>query len=168
MTPQGAFNVLRRIDAANQYAKSLSKNAHAERARGFAELLPTAPDDWVLDWVVEHLRTGEIPTQMDVINAWAATAVDRTRGVEVPPAPPEVEADPPRWLAWDRARRRALLEGSTPEDAVMSADAAVGVRRRPVPVPDEAEVAAIQARLTKVASAFGRRHVALNDEEMDR
>ena len=126
MNTQEALALLDVLDSVNPYAKRRGRDELARAANTVADLLPDTPVTWAVGWCREVLRRGDVPAIPDIADAWHTEAQRRITAVPVPRAPEEVENDPARWRAWERARRRALMLGANDEQSQTSAARAVG------------------------------------------
>lgn len=169
MTPAGALALVQTLARHARWQRTRTPDEWAAEVDEALDLLPDASDEWVTTWVRGELRETRVPTVVDVVAAWRDH--ERPRASEaalaaiesVPSAPPEVEADGARWVAWERARRSALVAGASPDDAVVAADRAVGVlERAPEPVLD---VATARARVREVLAEVARTRVLTLPED---
>lgn len=112
--------------AFDPYAKSRTPEEIAVLAEQIALTLPTTPLDWALEFVRQVNREGSVATLQGLATAWGAEAKRRVDAVPVPAAPEEIEADPEKWRAWEKARRMALIQGANANQALAYANRQLG------------------------------------------
>lgn len=164
--PAEAARVLARLEPYMRFVAPASNDELRQRAADFAATIKHAPDGWAEGWLAEELDAGRVPTLIDFPRAWRLSVSEQAAAAiaTIPRAPREVEADGARWVAWERARRAALLGGASAEAAVSAADRSVGVTARtPEPVASAAEA---REHVRKVLADVARRR-ALTTEDGD-
>lgn len=169
-TAAEALRVIALIDAASTWKPRRTDDELADAVDDLVALLPGCPDGWAATATRDAIRDGETVTVATVASAWRVEQQRRLTEAGGSAPPEQLSADAGRWLAWQRARRRAVLAGATPEDADRQASVAVGVDPDLTPAPVD-PVAAADARRTVRAAIAGwsaAHTVSTTDEEATR
>lgn len=166
MNNQEAGQLLFMLQSLDPYAKKRDEDETFAIAVQIASILPTTPLIWAQKHVHACVRAGSVPKITDIADAWKAEARRRVESVPVPPAPPEIEADPARWQMWERARRDALIAGASPEQAFARASRQIGgttLRQIEAPVSHERAQDAKQQVLAFVKAWSAQQRAAQQD-----
>lgn len=119
LTLEDALGVAHRLATAS-HTRPTPADLAAD-ARAIAARIPSTTTTWCYEWIADTTRTGGPLTVDALADAWHVEAARRIASTPTPYASWH-STHGGMWVMWERARRRALVAGASPEDAITYAN----------------------------------------------
>jgi len=141
LTLEDALHIAHRLAVTN--GSRPTPAALAADARAIQGRIPSTTRAWAYQWIAQATRSAGTVTIDALADAWR---IEAARRISAAPSVPWTGQVDEQWPAWERARRRALVAGATPEGAIQYANTGVGISPQPERAIDPAAVQAAKAR----------------------